>query len=79
VVDCNGETDNEIPLCQILVTYWVQKPLATVVVVRGLLSATFLALFVLPALYLLFGREQPSSVPDSASVRTNVEHAAGSP
>jgi cobalt-zinc-cadmium resistance protein CzcA len=40
----------------------VQKPLATVVV-GGLISATFLTLFVLPALYVLFGRERPAIVP----------------
>jgi cobalt-zinc-cadmium resistance protein CzcA len=34
----------------------VQKPLATVVI-GGLVTATLLTLFVLPALYLLFGRD----------------------
>jgi heavy metal efflux system protein len=36
----------------------VQKPLATVVI-GGLISATLLTLFVLPALYSCFSREQP--------------------
>jgi cobalt-zinc-cadmium resistance protein CzcA len=36
----------------------VQKPIATVVI-GGLISATLLTLFVLPALYALFGRKQP--------------------
>ena len=39
----------------------VQKPLATVVI-GGLISATFLTLFVLPALYTLFGRKADPSV-----------------
>lgn len=34
----------------------VQKPIATVVI-GGLVSATLLTLFVLPALYALFGRK----------------------
>jgi cobalt-zinc-cadmium resistance protein CzcA len=34
----------------------VQKPIATVVI-GGLVSATLLTLFVLPALYVLFGRK----------------------
>jgi cobalt-zinc-cadmium resistance protein CzcA len=52
----------------------VQKPLATVVV-GGLISATFLTLFVLPALYALFGRQQPSRAPDAAPVGAEVGHA----
>ncbi len=52
----------------------VQKPLATVVV-GGLISATFLTLFVLPALYALFGREQPSAASDNGPVATEVGHA----
>jgi heavy metal efflux system protein len=44
----------------------VQKPLATVVV-GGLISATFLTLFVLPALYALFGREQRAAEPQAAA------------
>jgi cobalt-zinc-cadmium resistance protein CzcA len=36
----------------------VQKPIATVVI-GGLISATLLTLFVLPALYALFGRKRP--------------------
>jgi cobalt-zinc-cadmium resistance protein CzcA len=39
----------------------VQKPIATVIV-GGLISATLLTLLVLPALYLLFGREQPTTM-----------------
>ena len=39
----------------------VQRPLATVVV-GGVLTSTLLTLFVLPSLYLLLGREQPSEV-----------------
>ena len=39
----------------------VQKPLATVVI-GGLISATLLTLFVLPALYVLFGRKHPEQV-----------------
>jgi cobalt-zinc-cadmium resistance protein CzcA len=47
----------------------VQKPLATVVV-GGLISATFLTLFVLPALYAPFGRDRPapSSSPDPSAM-----------
>ncbi|RCH54371.1 CusA/CzcA family heavy metal efflux RND transporter [Mucilaginibacter hurinus] len=40
----------------------VQKPLATVVI-GGLISATFLTLFVLPCLYLLFNRKEVLKVP----------------
>jgi cobalt-zinc-cadmium resistance protein CzcA len=39
----------------------VQKPIATVVI-GGLISATVLTLFVLPALYALFGRKRPEEV-----------------
>jgi heavy metal efflux system protein len=39
----------------------VQKPIATVVI-GGLISATLLTLFVLPALYVLFGRKRPVEV-----------------
>ena len=39
----------------------VQKPLATVVI-GGLLIATFLTLFVLPILYIMFGGKQPQEV-----------------
>ena len=39
----------------------VQRPIATVVI-GGLISATLLTLFVLPALYALFGRKQPEEV-----------------
>jgi cobalt-zinc-cadmium resistance protein CzcA len=40
----------------------VQRPLATVVI-GGVISSTILTLLVLPALYVLFRRETPSSVP----------------
>ena len=39
----------------------VQRPIATVVI-GGLVSATLLTLFVLPALYALFGRKRPEEV-----------------
>jgi heavy metal efflux system protein len=39
----------------------VQKPIATVVI-GGLISATLLTLFVLPALYAVFGRKGPEEV-----------------
>jgi cobalt-zinc-cadmium resistance protein CzcA len=39
----------------------VQKPIATVVI-GGLISATLLTLFVLPALYALLGRKQPEQM-----------------
>jgi cobalt-zinc-cadmium resistance protein CzcA len=39
----------------------VQKPIATVVI-GGLISATLLTLFVLPALYALFGHKRPEQV-----------------
>jgi cobalt-zinc-cadmium resistance protein CzcA len=39
----------------------VQKPIATVVI-GGLLSATLLTLFLLPALYALFGRKRSEEV-----------------
>jgi cobalt-zinc-cadmium resistance protein CzcA len=39
----------------------VRKPIATVVI-GGLISATVLTLFVLPALYALFGRKRPEEV-----------------
>ena len=39
----------------------VQRPIATVVI-GGLISATLLTLFVLPALYVLFGRKHPEQV-----------------
>jgi cobalt-zinc-cadmium resistance protein CzcA len=39
----------------------VQKPIATVVI-GGLISATLLTLFVLPALYVLFGRKRSEQV-----------------
>lgn len=42
----------------------VQKPLA-IVVIGGLISSTFLTLFVLPALYLLCGRKESEPVPIS--------------
>src|ERR1700730_7014725 len=39
----------------------VQRPIATVVI-GGLISATLLTLFVLPALYACFGRDRPRDV-----------------
>ena len=39
----------------------VQGPIATAVI-GGLVSATLLTLFVLPALYALFGRKRPEEV-----------------
>src|SRR5690606_1613269 len=45
----------------------VQKPLATVVI-GGLVTATFLTLFVLPLLYLLFNRKIRMRMKPSAAV-----------
>ena len=45
----------------------VQRPIATVVI-GGLISATLLTLFVLPALYVLFGRRPVSVAPETALV-----------
>lgn len=45
----------------------VQRPIATVVI-GGLISATLLTLFVLPALYVLFGRNTVSVASETASV-----------
>jgi cobalt-zinc-cadmium resistance protein CzcA len=45
----------------------VQKPIATVVI-GGLISATLLTLFVLPALYSLFGRDAPAPVETNAPI-----------
>jgi cobalt-zinc-cadmium resistance protein CzcA len=45
----------------------VQKPIATVVI-GGLVSATLLTLFVLPALYSLFGRDAPAHAEASEPV-----------
>ena len=45
----------------------VQKPLATVVI-GGLMTATFLTLFVLPALYRLVGAEGKSAGPEKLAV-----------
>ncbi len=44
----------------------VQRPIATVVI-GGLISATLLTLFVLPALYVLFGRKTVSAATETAS------------
>lgn len=44
----------------------IQKPLATVVI-GGLITATLLTLFVLPALYSLFSARSPSPVDEAAS------------
>ncbi len=49
----------------------VQKPIATVVI-GGLISATLLTLFVLPALYARFGR-------DAAATRRREEYPAELP
>ncbi|RAJ08273.1 cobalt-zinc-cadmium resistance protein CzcA [Chitinophaga skermanii] len=49
----------------------VQRPLATVVI-GGLITATFLTLFVLPALYLLFNRPPKSNSKASAAAVTAV-------
>jgi len=43
----------------------VQKPLATVVI-GGLITATFLTLFVLPLLYLIFSKKSNNKIPPSA-------------
>ena len=40
--------------------------------------ATFLTLLFLPALYALFGREQPSSAADGGPIATEVSHAGRS-
>jgi hypothetical protein len=45
----------------------VQKPLATVVI-GGLITATFLTLFVLPALYRLVGAEAKGAGPGKPAV-----------
>jgi cobalt-zinc-cadmium resistance protein CzcA len=45
----------------------VQKPIATVVI-GGLVSATILTLFVLPALYALFGRDEAVPAPEEELV-----------
>jgi cobalt-zinc-cadmium resistance protein CzcA len=42
----------------------VQKPLATVVI-GGLISATFLTLFILPLLYILFSKKSKNHEPIS--------------
>jgi cobalt-zinc-cadmium resistance protein CzcA len=46
----------------------VQRPLATVVI-GGVISSTILTLLVLPALYVLFRREEPSNAQSSSSAR----------
>jgi heavy metal efflux system protein len=46
----------------------VQRPLATVVI-GGIISSTILTLLVLPALYVLFRREEPSSAQSNPSAR----------
>jgi cobalt-zinc-cadmium resistance protein CzcA len=45
----------------------VQKPLATVVI-GGLITATFLTLFVLPALYWLVGAEAKGTGPGTSAM-----------
>jgi len=54
----------------------VQKPLATVVI-GGLITATFLTLFVLPCLYLLFNRKETKKVKVPKSVVVLVLISAG--
>jgi predicted RND superfamily exporter protein len=44
----------------------IQKPLATVVI-GGLITATLLTLFVLPALYSLFSARSPTASDEAAS------------
>jgi cobalt-zinc-cadmium resistance protein CzcA len=52
----------------------VQKPLATVVI-GGLISATLLTLFVLPALYVLFRRDTSDTVPtETAATLSQGDH-----
>ena len=46
----------------------VQRPLATVVI-GGIISSTILTLLVLPALYVLFRREEPSKTQSNSSAR----------
>jgi cobalt-zinc-cadmium resistance protein CzcA len=46
----------------------VQRPLATVVI-GGIISSTILTLLVLPALYVLFRREEPSDAESNSSAR----------
>lgn len=46
----------------------VQRPLATVVI-GGIISSTILTLLVLPALYVLFRREEPSNAQSNSSAR----------
>jgi cobalt-zinc-cadmium resistance protein CzcA len=46
----------------------VQRPLATVVI-GGVISSTILTLLVLPALYMLFRREEPSNQQSNSSAR----------
>jgi cobalt-zinc-cadmium resistance protein CzcA len=55
----------------------VQKPLATVVV-GALLSAMYLTLFMLLALYLLFGRGQRSPASNTPSEGAELGEPAGS-
>ena len=49
----------------------VQRPLATVVI-GGIISSTILTLLVLPALYVLFRREEPSNAQSNSSDREGV-------
>lgn len=55
----------------------VQRPLATVVI-GGILSATFLTLIVLPALYFWFEREQKSSGAAVEKLEEKIEFAPSS-
>ena len=49
----------------------VQRPLATVVI-GGIISSTILTLLVLPALYAMFRREEPTNTQSNPSVRQGV-------
>jgi cobalt-zinc-cadmium resistance protein CzcA len=53
-----------------------QKPLA-VVIIGGLISATLLTLFVLPALYLVFNRDGRGRAPTDHLKPQPVEEAVG--
>jgi cobalt-zinc-cadmium resistance protein CzcA len=50
----------------------VQRPIATVVI-GGLISATLLTLFVLPALYAWFGRDRPKAEAMDEPIRRAAE------
>lgn len=48
----------------------------TAAVIRGLITATELTLFVLPTLYLGFGRKQAQLAPDIPSLGGHIPHEA---